>query len=103
MDSDAIALMMMDDSIQSMSRKPSSGFIGTCIDGILKAKSEKTSEFQLPRATGLFKIDCVLHVPKIAHSLSSVPGLCKDGHTVQLTANSCVIKMREKSWMSAGV
>lgn len=77
-DSGATVHMVMDDYVLSMNKKLSSSSIETGSGEFVDAKSKGTSEVQLRRETGLAKLDCVLHVPKIAHSLTCVAGLSED-------------------------
>lgn len=77
-----------------MDTKPSSTSIGTASGQIWKVESEGPSAVQLSGVTGQVRLDSVKHVPKIAHSLISVGGVCDDGLPVQFTKNSCDINMQ---------
>lgn len=88
--------MEMDETILSMSKTLNGGSIGTATVEFVRAKREGTSEFQLSRGTGPVSLDRGIHGPKIIHNLVSISGLCNDGHTVQLTKNSCVIKLKRE-------
>lgn len=60
-----------------------------------ESEEQGTSEFQLSEFIGPINLDRVLHGLKIAHNLAYLAELCEDGHTVQFTNNSCVIKMQK--------
>lgn len=60
----------------------------------LKAKCEGISDFQLFWETLIIRLDCLLQVP-ITHTLVSVALQCDNGHTVELTPISCVVKWQK--------
>lgn len=96
-DSGALAhMVLIDDAVLSMKikEKLSSASIGKASNEVVNVRREGTSELQLAVGTEPVKLNPVLRVPEIAHNLLSVAALCNNGHSVQDTKNSRVIKMK---------
>lgn len=83
--SGAIAYIVREDVISSEENVPTSATVGIAGTDVIEATRQGKSKVRLSGRTETVWLKRILLLPKVAHHLVFVFGLCDDDHTVLLT------------------